>query len=94
MREKEIEKYLREKVRNHEGLCWKFVSPGTAGVPDRMVVLKDRVYFVELKAPGKDLRELQEYRKAQLEGYGQTVVTIDSKERVNEFIKAVMTDAI
>lgn len=94
MRESEIEKYLRKRVRDNDGLCWKFVSPGTAGVPDRIVVLKKRIYFVELKAPSKRMRKLQEYRRAQLEASGQLVLLVDTKSKVEDFIKAVMTDEI
>lgn len=35
MKERKIEEKLRKAVRQKGGLCWKFVSPGNAGVPDR-----------------------------------------------------------
>ena len=35
MRESSIESYLVRKVKEHGGLCYKFVSPGNPGVPDR-----------------------------------------------------------
>ncbi|HES6068343.1 TPA: VRR-NUC domain-containing protein, partial [Streptococcus pyogenes] len=34
--EKDIENYLKKKTK---GLCLKFASPGTIGVPDRIVVM-------------------------------------------------------
>ena len=37
--EKSIEEYLRDQVRKIGGKAYKFVSPGNAGVPDRLVVL-------------------------------------------------------
>jgi len=62
-----------------------------AGVPDRLVLLSfGRVVFVELKAPGKKLRPLQEKRKQQLEKLGFKVYIIDSYERVNEFLQEVV----
>ena len=35
--ERQVEKYLVDKVHNLGGIAWKFTSPGTAGVPDRIV---------------------------------------------------------
>lgn len=37
MIEKDIEKALVSAVKSFDGVCWKFVSPGTAGVPDRII---------------------------------------------------------
>lgn len=50
--EKDIEKKLVDTVRRHGGLCLKWVCPGWAGVPDRIVLLPGgRAVFVELKRP-------------------------------------------
>ena len=50
--EKEIEKKLRKKVEKAGGRCLKWVCPGWAGVPDRLVLLPGaRIIFVELKRP-------------------------------------------
>ena len=38
--------------------------------------------FVELKAPGKRLRPLQEKRKRQLEGLGFPVYVVDGVEQI------------
>ena len=39
MREKMIESRFVQKVQSRGGLCWKFTSPGTDGVPDRIVLM-------------------------------------------------------
>ena len=39
MLENELEKKLRDKVKKLGGKAYKFVSPGNAGVPDRLVFL-------------------------------------------------------
>ena len=39
MRERDIERTLTKAVRTMGGICFKFVSPGNAGVPDRIVLL-------------------------------------------------------
>lgn len=89
MREKEIENYLREQVRKIGGKAYKFVSPGNDGVPDRLVCLPGgRTVFVELKAPGKKPTPLQCRRHKELENLGQLVFIIDSKEQVDELLRA------
>ena len=55
MRERDVERYLRERVKQLGGRAYKFVSPGNNGVPDRIVMLPGgKLFFVELKAPGKE----------------------------------------
>lgn len=50
--EKEIEEKLTKAVKRRGGLCLKWVCPGWAGVPDRILLLpRGRVYFVETKRP-------------------------------------------
>ena len=39
MREKTVEQKLVQAVRAKGGVCWKFTSPSTVGVPDRVVIL-------------------------------------------------------
>ena len=78
MRENEVERQLSLAVKRMGGMAVKFVSPGLDGVPDRIVLLPGRkMAFVELKAPGKRLRVLQEKRKKQLEELGYPVYVID-----------------
>lgn len=64
LRECVIEKALVKEAKSRGGMAVKFVSPGFDGVPDRLVLLPGgKCAFVELKAPGKKLRPLQEKRK-------------------------------
>lgn len=87
MKESSIECRLVKEVEKLGGICWKFVSPGVAGVPDRLVLLPGgQIVFVELKAPGQKARKLQEYRHKQLRKLGFRVEIIDSIEGVKEFI--------
>ncbi|MDU2112388.1 MAG: VRR-NUC domain-containing protein, partial [Clostridiales bacterium] len=39
MSEKEIEAYLRIRIKKLGGIAYKFTSPGNDGVPDRIVLL-------------------------------------------------------
>ncbi|MFZ5650135.1 MAG: VRR-NUC domain-containing protein [Bacillota bacterium] len=88
MREKVIEQYLRDQVKSIGGKAYKFVSPGNAGVPDRLICLPGGVaVFVELKAPGKKPTALQEVQQKRIGSMGFKVFTIDSKHGVDEFIE-------
>ncbi|MCR2023749.1 VRR-NUC domain-containing protein [Blautia pseudococcoides] len=83
MRENLIERQLAMAVKKMGGMAVKFVSPGLDGVPDRIVLLPDKkMAFVELKAPGKKLRPLQEKRRRQLEALGFSVYVIDGAEQI------------
>ncbi|MDD3238529.1 MAG: VRR-NUC domain-containing protein [Lachnospira sp.] len=90
MREKSIEQALVRKVKQMGGLALKFVSPGLDGVPDRIVLFPDgKIGFIELKAPGKTLRALQEKRKRQLEALGFLVFCMDNTEQIGGIIDAI-----
>ena len=41
MLESQLERKLRDEVKAKGGLALKFVSPGTVGVPDRIVLAPD-----------------------------------------------------
>ena len=96
MLESEIEKYLCKKVKEQlHGRAFKFVSPGFNGVPDRIVLVPmGRIYFVELKAPGKKMRKLQEWVAWELIKLGFEHRVIDTKEKVDEFIRQVQENEI
>lgn len=84
-REKDIESYLRKEVKKIGGKAYKFISPGNAGVPDRIIVLPGgKVFFVEMKAPGKMSTPLQKKMQHELVEFGCTVFRdIDTREAVD-----------
>lgn len=83
MREKQIEQRLVKAVKARGGLCPKLVSPGTDGMPDRMVLLPDsHMGFVEVKAPGEKPRPLQQRRHEQLRELGYKVSVLDNPEQI------------
>lgn len=95
MREKDIESYLRDQVKRHGGIAYKFESPGSIGVPDRIVIFPGgRIIFVELKAPGKKPRPTQVRQMQRLGFLGCDVRVIDSKEKVDEFIDEVKLNEV
>lgn len=84
MLEREIEAYLVRRVALRCGRAYKFVSPGNAGVPDRLVILPGgKMFFVEVKAPGEKPRPLQVAQISKLERLGCQVFVVDSKESVD-----------
>lgn len=89
MKEKHLENELKKSVENLGGICWKLVSPGTAGVPDRICLKAGRIVFVELKAPGKKPRAIQNRRMAQLRDQGFQVFVIDSTDGIAEVTNAL-----
>ena len=83
MREKAIEAKLVKAVKSMGGIALKISSANYDGMPDRLVLLTDgKLAFIELKAPGKKLRPLQEKRKRQLEALGFLVFCIDGIEQI------------
>lgn len=95
VRERTIETRFVNEVKKHGGLALKWVSPGQSGVPDRIVLTPDgRTIFVELKAPGKQLRPLQVKWMQRLLGMNHKHYTIDSYEGIAQFIKDVFTSEV
>jgi hypothetical protein len=87
--ERRVEDYLVRQVNAAGGLCWKFVSPALAGVPDRIVILNGVVVFVEVKTPGGKPTKLQMFRLKQIIDAGGLARVIDSREGVDELIDAL-----
>ncbi|WP_305150966.1 VRR-NUC domain-containing protein [uncultured Dubosiella sp.] len=84
--EREVERYLKDRIEAEGGLCWKFTSPGTQGVPDRWCVLKGMQFFVELKRAHGRLSKVQKFQIDQLQERGVTVYVIRSKTDVDDLI--------
>lgn len=92
MREKTIESKLKNTVKSMGGIALKLISPGFDGVPDRLVLLPHgKLAFIELKAPGKRLRPLQEKRKKQLEALGFSVFCIDGTEQIGGILDEIQS---
>lgn len=55
MREEGLERKVCELVKIYGGRAYKFISPGSPGVPDRLCVFPGgKIIFVELKRPGRE----------------------------------------
>ena len=101
MKESYIENYLVRKVKENNGLCLKFVSPGNPGVPDRIVITPDgrtdriyilpngRVWFVELKQQMGRVAKIQKWQRSELEKRGADVRVLFGMDAVKEFLREV-----
>lgn len=91
--EAKIENYLLSECNKRNYMCLKFVSPSTAGVPDRLIIAKNLetgkrlVCFVETKAPGEKPRKLQLSVIAQMKEKGADVFVADTREIVDQIIR-------
>ncbi|MFN8758687.1 MAG: hypothetical protein ACK5XA_07760 [Tagaea sp.] len=98
MRERDIERYLVERVKELGGEVRKVKWIGRRGAPDRVVMLpcrhdapingewQARTIWVELKAPGKvpDPHQNREHRR--MRAVGQRVEVVDSLARVEAIL--------
>lgn len=90
MKESCIEKQLEKMVRKKSGLCFKFVSPGSPGVPDRIVITPDgRIIFVELKTETGSLQKIQQWQIERLRNCGADVRVIKGLQEVKDFVREV-----
>ena len=87
MKESTIEKHLVAQVKALGGMAYKFTSPAHRGVADRVVCLPNgQTWFVELKAPGGRLSELQKVFQSDMARLRQNYAGLWSKEHVDGFI--------
>lgn len=92
MNEKQLETMFINAVKKAGGKAYKFVSPTTAGMPDRLVIFPGgKNGFIELKAPGQKPRPLQQHRLAELNGYGLYARVLDDPHDIQEVIHGIQT---
>lgn len=91
--EKDIEKSLGRMIGRHGGMCLKWVCPGWAGVPDRIILLPGGVImFVELKRPkGGVISPQQKWWADKLTRLGFQHLFIFSHEDVKALERSMLT---
>lgn len=88
--EKYIERKLVDKVKALGGRAYKFVSPGNAGVPDRLVVLPGgKVGFVEMKRPGGKPSKLQRNQIQFLRSIDCKAEILSTVEHIDAFLEKI-----
>lgn len=86
MKEKEIEGLLVRLGNYHGMLCYKFVSPGTRGVPDRILAYLGFSIYIELKTKLGRVSELQKFQIRRMRKNGMWVILIDRPDRIYQMI--------
>lgn len=89
--EGKIEDYLVKRVRETGGFTRKLKWIGHNGAPDRMVWWntpeQQRVYFIELKAPGEAATSQQKSEHRKMRESGLSVFVFDSKKHIDDLVK-------
>ena len=87
-----MERKLAEAVKAMGGIAPKFISPGFAGMPDRLVILPDgKCGFVEVKRRGEKPRPLQEARHGMLRRLGFNVYVLGCAGQIEEVLHEIST---
>lgn len=97
MRESAVESALVRETEARGGRALKFVSPGMGGVADRLLlrpvppehreIVQRYVKLVEIKAPGKQLRPLQQWFQREVQSLGHCCAVVDSREAVRALLE-------
>lgn len=89
IRENKVERYLDDEVKSVGGITRKWESRNYAGVPDRIVIFKGQVWFVEVKTVTGKLSVRQKREQAELAANGANVITVFGKNDVDEFVREI-----
>ena len=85
--ERDVERYLIKECEKRGWLCWKFVSPGRRGVPDRIVIRPGAVAGVEVKRKGGRVSPLQIRRIEELIRLVIPARVVKTKGEIDEMIR-------
>lgn len=85
--ERDVERYLIKECKKRGWLCWKFVSPGRRGVPDRIVIRPGSAAFVEVKRKGGRISPLQIRRIEELIRLLIPARVVETKGEIDEMIR-------
>lgn len=89
MSESQIEKEIVADAKKLGWLCWKMVSPGLRGVPDRFFAQQGVVVFMEIKQPGECPTPQQTLRHEELRAAGIAVHWVTSAFQAKTILCAV-----
>ena len=90
MLEKQIERYLVDRVKSLGGRAYKFTSPAHRGVADRIVCLPNgQTWFVEVKTEGWRLSPLQKVFMSDMALMRQKYVCLWNKDQIDGWLDEV-----
>jgi hypothetical protein len=85
VRENKVEKYLDKKITELGGITRKWTSPGRDGVPDRIVIIRGHIWFVEVKTTDGKLSTAQAREHERLAKAGAQVRCVWGERDVDQF---------
>ena len=90
LKESTIERHLVEGIKRLGGMCIKFTSPGTPGVPDRLIITSTgRIIFAELKTEAGCLSKIQKYKIGQMMKRGADVRVVKGIDGVKQLLAEI-----
>ena len=93
IRERDVESYLVEKLKEANLPCIKFQPDHRVGMPDRLIILPDqRVRWVELKTSGGHLEEIQKLQHKRLRERGHYVNLLWTKADVDRLVEELTSE--
>ena len=94
MLEKIVERHLVDGVKKLGGLCYKFTSPGTQGVPDRLIITAHgKIIFAEIKTDKGVLSAIQKYVISQMLKRHADVRVLYGLKQVKELLAEIKGEA-
>ena len=90
MLESTIERHLVDGVKKLGGMGLKFTSPGTPGVPDRLIITATgRIIFAELKTETGRLAKIQRYTIGEMQKRGADVRVVKGIDSVKQLLAEI-----
>lgn len=93
IRESHIERRLVDAAVAAGALVRKLSWVNRVGAPDRLIIYRGKVYFVELKSPEGALEPAQTNEHRKLRNAGADVCTLNSYVKVDAFIDRMKSEA-
>jgi len=88
--EKHLEQKLVKAVKAAGGIAPKFTSPGTDGMPDRILLFPGgKLAFVEVKRHGQKPTPLQMARHGMLRKLGFLVFVLDDEIQISGILEEI-----
>lgn len=87
-----VEDYLIKQAKAHNHLCFKFISPGIDGVPDRILIGNGKTIFIECKSAVGSLSKQQKKRINDMLGAGADVRKWHTREEIDAYFESLETN--
>lgn len=85
--EKKVEKYIADEIKKMGGLAFKFLSSSMTGVPDRIILIRGKVKFLEVKAEKGTLSKRQKAVAIQFEKLGFKIDVVQGIEEAEQYLQ-------